>query len=119
MFRDKFELVHKPLVFSAFPEPPHHKATSYPPATAVSTSMEWNTAHEHKLFSKKQYRAVWLCGDSGERKLGESFISTTPWARDVHLKQPLKCSLWYPRSTQKHVTEVIFFFRSLSSWRVT
>lgn len=83
MYRERFELVHRPLAFSAFPEPTHHKATSYPPATAVSTNRAWSIAHEHKLFNKRQYRTVWLCGHSREAKPGESFISTTPWAEGM------------------------------------
>lgn len=83
MYRDRFELVHRPLAFSAFPEPTHHKATSYPPATAAATNRGWSIAHEHKLFNKRQYRAVWLCGHSREAKPGESFISTTPWAEGM------------------------------------
>jgi len=116
MYRDRFEPVDRPLAFTAFPELTRHKATSYPPATAVSTNTPWSTAHEQELFNKRQYRAVWLCGDSREDKLEESFVSTTHWTgRDVHLSQPLKYTLWYPRSTQEHGTEVLVFFHSLSS----
>lgn len=54
MYREIFELVHRTLAFSAFPECTDHKAISYPPATAVSTNIAQSIPHEHKLFNKRQ-----------------------------------------------------------------
>lgn len=93
-YRDRFELVHRALGFSSFPEHTDHRAMSCPPATAVTTNIAQSIAHEHKLFSKRQHRAAWLCGDSREAKPGVNFISTTFWARrNLRLKQFLKFAL--------------------------